>query len=111
MGACGEWMELCELDGEGKIALKGAVYPSARASIETQLDALYLREKELLGELGSMEQDFEAILNRGKFVSAQSRARFERMQESYSAVKRRLSELQAQRPDWIPPGVSAPGDF
>jgi hypothetical protein len=111
MGIGGDRPELGGLDSEGKIALKGAVYPSARASIETQLDALYLREKELFGELGSMEQDFEAILNRGKFVSAQSRARFERVQGSYLAVKRRLDELQAQRPDWIPPGVSAPGDF
>jgi hypothetical protein len=91
--------------------LNGDVYPSARAPIEVQLAALYLREKELFGELGSMEQDFEAMLNRGKFVSAQSRARFERVQQSYWAVKRRLDEFQAQRPDWIPPGVSAPGDF
>ncbi|MCX6100437.1 MAG: hypothetical protein NTV92_03265 [Candidatus Bipolaricaulota bacterium] len=91
--------------------MNGEMYPSTRAPIEVLLAALYLREKELLGELGCMEQDFEAMLNRGKFVSAQSRARFERMQESYWAVKRRLDGLQAQRPNWLPPGVSAPGDF
>jgi hypothetical protein len=93
------------------MALKDGMYPSPRAPIEAQLAALYLREKELFAELGSMEQDFEETLNRGQCVNVQCRARFERVQESYQAVKRRFDELQAQRPDWMAPGASAPGDF
>jgi hypothetical protein len=33
------------------------------------------------------------------------------LRQAYWAVKQRLAQLQAQRPGWLPPGVSAPGDF
>jgi len=91
--------------------LKRRVQPSPRAPIESLLAELHQREKDLAGQLGELEEEIEKRRALNQPFGQRRLARYEQLREAYWAVKLRLGQLQAQRPGWLPPGVSAPGDF
>jgi len=91
--------------------LKRRVQPSPRAPIESLLAELYQREKDLAGQLGELEEEIEERRALNKPLGKRRLARHDQLRQAYWAVKQRLALLQNKRPGWIPPGVSAPGDF
>lgn len=91
--------------------LKRRVQPSPRAPIESLLAELYQREKDLAGQLGELEEEIEERRALNKLLGKRRLARHDQLRQAYWAVKQRLAQLQPKRPGWIPPGVSAPGDF
>ncbi len=91
--------------------LKRRVQPSPRAPIESLLADLYQREKDLAGQLGELEEEIEERRALNKPFGKRRLARHDQLRQAYWAVKQRLALLQTKRPGWIPPGVSAPGDF
>jgi hypothetical protein len=91
--------------------LKRRVQPSPRAPIESLLAELYQREKDLAGQLGELEEEIEKRRALNQPFGQQRLTRHDQLRQAYWAVKQRLAQLQAQRPGWLPPGVSAPGDF
>jgi hypothetical protein len=91
--------------------LKRLVQPSPRAPIESLLADLYQREKDLAGQLGELEEEIEERRALNKPFGKRRLARHDQLRQAYWAVKQRLALLQTTRPEWIPPGVSAPGDF
>jgi hypothetical protein len=99
------------LDTLPSFTLKRRVQPSPRAPIESLLAELDQREKDLAGQLGELEEEIEKLRILKKPFGQRRLTRYDRLRESYWAVKLRLAQLRAQRPGWLPPGVSAPGDF
>lgn len=85
--------------------------PSPRAPIESLLAELYQREQDLAGQLGELEEEIEKRRALNKPFGKRRLARHDQLREAYWAVKLRFAQLRAQRPEWLPPGVSAPGDF
>ena len=85
--------------------------PSPRAPIESLLADLFQREKDLDGQLGELGEEIEELRAMNKPLGQRRLARYDQLCEAYWTVKHRLAQLQVQRPDWRPPGVSAPGDF
>jgi hypothetical protein len=91
--------------------LKQLVQPSPRAPIESLLAALYQREQDLEGQLRELEQDIEALSALNQPIGQRRLAQHDKLREAYWTAKRRFAQLKTQRPDWLPPGVSTPGDF
>jgi hypothetical protein len=87
------------------------VQPSPRAPIESLLAELSQREKDLDGQLGELGEEIEELRALNKPIGKRRLARHDQLREAYWTVKLRLAQIQAQRPDWRPPGVSAPGAF
>ncbi len=85
--------------------------PSPRAPIESLLAELYQREKDLAGQLGELEEEIEELRALNKPFGQRRLTRHDQLRQAYWAVKQRLALLQTKRPGWLPPGVSAPGDF
>lgn len=91
--------------------LKRRVQPSPRAPIESLLADLHQREQDLAGELSELEEEIEERRALNKPLGKRRLARHDQLRQAYWAVKQRLVQLQAKRPGWLPPGVSAPDDF
>ena len=85
--------------------------PSPCAPIESLLAELYQREKDLDGQIGELDEDIEQRRTLNKPISQRRLAKLNRLLKTLGTVNQRFAKLQAQRPDWLPPGVSAPGDF
>ena len=102
---------LCRLDRPAAITFKQAVQPSPRAPIESLLAELSQREKDLHGQLGELGEEIDELRAQHKPIGQRRITRFDQLREAYWTVKHRLAQLQSQRPDWQPPGVTAPGDF
>jgi uncharacterized membrane protein YccC len=92
-------------------SLKQSVQPSSRAPIESLLAELYQREKDLDGQIGELDEEIDQRRTLNKPIGPRRLAKLNRLLETLRTVKQRFDKLQAQRPDWLPPGVSAPGDF
>ena len=99
------------LDSHPFFSLKQSVQPSSRAPIESLLAELYQREKDLDGQIGELDEEIEQRRTLDKPIGPRRLAKLNRLLETLGTVKQRFDKLQAQRPDWLPPGVSAPGDF
>jgi uncharacterized membrane protein YccC len=91
--------------------LKQSVQPSSRAPIESLLAELYQRQKDLDGQLGELDEEIGELRALNKPIGQRRLAKHDRLLETCSTIKQRFDQLQAQQPDWLPPGVSAPGDF
>jgi len=87
------------------------VHPSPRAPIENLLAELFQREKDLDGQLGERGEEIEELRALNKPIGKRRLTRHDQLRVAYWTVKGRFAQLQAQRPDWRPPGASAPGNF
>ncbi len=91
--------------------MKRSVQPSPRAPIENLLAELHQREKDLAGQLGELEEEIEERRALNKPIGKRRLTRHDQLRQAYWTVEARLSLLRTKRPEWLPPGVSAPGDF
>ena len=85
--------------------------PSPRAPIESLLADLWQRQKDLDGQIGELEQEIGELRALHRPIGKRRQEKLDQLLLTLDTVKEQFERLQAQRPDWLPPGVSAPGDF
>ncbi len=93
------------------LALNIPVQLSPRAPIECLLADLWQRQKDLEGQLGELQEEIGERRALHRPIGKRRLEKLDRLLLTLDTVKEQSERLQARQPNWLPPGVSAPGDF